>query len=262
MKLKSFFIISILLVLPFNAFAFDHSHKTFTDILKKHVKMVNNGLESKVNYAALKKDPKHFNSYLESLSGVKKEDFSAWSKEKQLAFLINAYNAFTLDLIVNNYPVKSIRKIGSITTGPWKIKFVKLLGATISLDDIEHGMVRNKGAYDEPRIHFALVCASIGCPALQNKAVNPDRLEAMLEAGLVNFLSDKTRNRYNPKKKRFEVSKIFKWYGNDFNQKYTSIDGLLIKYSRYLVTDGKSLDKAGRTKKIKYLDYNWNLNKL
>ncbi len=262
MKLKTLLIISILLILPFRVFAFDHNHKAFTDVLQKHVHMVNNGLESKVDYAALKKDPSSLNSYLQTLTDVKKETFSKWPKEKRLAFLINAYNAFTIDLIVRNYPVKSIRKIGSFGSSPWKIKFVNLLGKTISLDDIEHGMVREKGIYDEPRIHFALVCASIGCPALQNKAFAHDRLEAMLEVGLVTFLSDRSRNRFNQKKNRFEVSKIFKWYGGDFNQKYKSVTGLLNKYSKTLVADKKELKKAGKATKINYLNYNWDLNKL
>ena len=262
MKLKTILLISILLILPFNAFAFDHSHKAFTNILQQHVKILNNGLESKVDYAALKKSPLMLNNYLKTLSDVKKDHFSTWPEEKRLAFLINAYNAFTIELILKNYPVKSIRKIGSIGSSPWKIKFIKLLGETISLDEIEHGMVREKGIYDEPRIHFALVCASTGCPALQNKAFTYDKLETMLEKGLVNFLSDKTRNRFNQKKNRFEISKIFKWYGGDFNPTYGSVKGLLTKYKRVLIVNKNDLGAAAKATKIKYLNYDWNLNKL
>ena len=179
---------------------------------------------------------------------------------QRLSFLINAYNGFTIELILKNYPVKSIRKIGSFMQSPWKISFISLLGKTMSLDEIEHGLVRQKGVYDEPRIHFALVCASVSCPSLQNKAFTSDKLEFMLEKGVVDFLSDKTRNRYSHRKKIFEVSKIFKWYEDDFNVKYGSVIKLLNTYGKYLIKNEKELPLAAKTDGIKYLDYDWNLN--
>ncbi len=253
-------VLFILVILPYTASAFDHEHSLFTSILDKHVSVLDNGLVSKVNYSALKKEHALLNTYLSSLSKVSQKEFSSWTKDQRLAFLINAYNGFTIDLILKNYPVKSIKKIGSILQSPWGIKFVSLFGKKISLDEIEHGFVRQKGVYDEPRIHFALVCASIGCPALQNKAFTSGKLEAMLEKSLVNFLSDKTRNRYVNAEKTFEISKIFKWYGGDFNAKYGSVTKLVNTYAKYLIKSEKELSLAEKIDDINYLDYDWNLN--
>jgi len=260
MKINIPLTLAVFFLLPFSVSAFDHKHTTFTSLLEKHVIMTKNGQESRVNYSALKKDYETLKKYLSSLSSVTQREFHSWPEEKRLSFLINTYNAFTIDLILKHYPVTSIQKTGSLMRNPWKIKFINLYGKTISLDDLEHGLVRQKGVYDEPRIHFALVCASIGCPALQNKAFTYDQLEVMLEKGLVNFLSDKTRNRYNSEKKSFEVSKIFKWFGGDFEKKYGSVINLLNTHSKYLVKDEKALPSAEETNNIKFLNYDWNLN--
>lgn len=262
MKLKKSLILIVFFLIPFNVSAFDHTHKAFNTLLERHVKMISKGLESRIDYAAFKKDHLALADYLASLSGVTEESFYTWPKEQQLAFLINLYNAATIDLILKHYPVSSIKKIGSLFQSPWKIRFITLFGKTISLDDLEHGLIRKKGVYDEPRIHFALVCASIGCPGLPDQVFRHDRLETMLEKGLVTFLSDKTRNRYNHGKKRFEVSAIFKWYGNDFNESYGSVTTLLRRYSQYLVGDEKELPDAKKTERISYLDYNWELNEI
>jgi len=260
MKKNILLILFVFLICPSAASAFDHGHTTFDSLLKKHVKLLRNGRESKVNYSGFKKDRAKFNKYLLSLSSVTEDEFHSWPVKKRLSFLINAYNAFTIDLIIKYYPVTSIKKIGSPMQSPWKIKFITIFGKYISLDEIEHGMIRKKSVYDEPRIHFTLVCASIGCPALQNKAFTYERLERMLENGIVNFLSDKTRNRYNHGKKTFEISKIFKWYGEDFNKKYGSVTKLLNIYSKNLVNNENELPHAEKTASIKFLEYNWNLN--
>ncbi len=253
--MKKILILTLLLIYPFAAHSLDHNHTLFDDILKKNIKLIDKGIQSKVNYSALKKDSKKFEKYLTQLSAVTKKEFDSWSKKQQLSFLINAYNAFTIKLILKNYPVKSIKDTGTFFKGPWKIEFINLIGKKMSLDDIEHGLIRKKGVYDEPRIHFAVVCASIGCPALPNRAFTPDRLELMLEKGLINFLSDQTRNRYNKREKAFEVSKIFKWYGGDFKKRYGSVIKLLNSYGKYMTAK-----PSEKIKDIEYLDYDWNLN--
>lgn len=260
MKINIILILAVFLLLPFNASAFDHQHTDFNTLLEKHVKKINKGLESRVDYAAFKKDHAALTKYLSSLSEITEDGFYAWPVKQRLSFLINLYNACTIDLIVKNYPVTSIKKIGFLFQSPWKIRFIKLFGKTISLDDVEHGLIRQKGVYDEPRIHFALVCASIGCPALPDKAFRYDRLEKMLQEGLVTFLSDKTRNRYKHETASFEISKIFQWYGDDFNKNYGSVADLLNRYSKYLTEDGKELPSETKKAYISFLDYDWNLN--
>ncbi len=176
--------------------AFDHSHAAWTALLKKHVVLVDGGKASKVDYAAVAQDRASLKAYLDSLSKVPPAEYAAWKKPEQLAFLINAYNAFTLEKILTRYPdLKSIRDFGSIFGNPWKDKFFTLLGKPMTLDGIEQDTIRAPGAFDEPRIHFAVNCASIGCPMLREEAYVADRIDRQLEEQAERFLSDRSRNR-------------------------------------------------------------------
>jgi hypothetical protein len=225
---------------------FDQSHAAWSALLKKHVVVLQGGKSSQVRYAAFAKDRTALKAYLDTLSGVKEAEFRNWSKPQRMAFLINAYNAFTVELILAHYPVKSIKDIGSdLFNNRWKMMFFKLFGQDSSLDQIEHDMLRKPGAYDEPRVHFALNCASIGCPMLREEAYVAERLEHQLEEQARRFLSDPARNRYA--NGRLEVSKIFDWYKEDFapREKF---------FARYADALG------GTSKEILFLDYNWALN--
>lgn len=234
--------------------AFDHSHQKFNDILKKYV--VFKGPQSFVNYRALKKDLPPLNDYLQTLSQVTKSAFALFSNGQRLAFLINAYNAFTLKIILNHYPVESIKDIGSLFTNTWNIKFFTLLEEKSHLDNIEHNLIRKN--FNEPRIHFAVNCASIGCPALQKTAFTAVNLEQQLEAASKNFLNDLKKNNISKEKKTLTLSKIFKWYGNDFVKKFGSVAKFV---SAYLSSDPNEQKKiASNTFDISWSDYDWNLN--
>ena len=161
-------------------------------------------------------------------------EFDAWTKPQQQAFLINAYNAFTVELILTRYPdLKSIRDFGSVFGNPWKDKFFTLFGQPSYLDFIEHETLRKEGVYDDPRVHVAVVCASIGCPMLRNEAFTADNLEAQLDDAMRRFLSDRTRNRYNPQSKKLEISKIFDWYGKDFEKGHKGFSSVKATLARY-----------------------------
>lgn len=263
MTMKRLFVSIVLLCLlwPMNAMAFDHLHGLFDIVLKKHVVLRDNGMWSQVDYRGIANDKALMGTYLGQLSAVGKSEYDAWSRDKKLAFLINAYNAYTIDLVVRHYPVKSIKNIGSVFKSVWSIRYIPLLGQKRSLDEIEHELIRQKGVFDEPRIHVALVCASIGCPALRNEAFTYEKLNAQLEKSLVLFLSDKTRNRYDAAKKTYRVSPIFKWYEEDFKAKYGSLEAFFIGYAKYLAAYEKDIPqmmKKGST--LEFGDYNWNLN--
>ncbi len=251
--------------LPARAQAFDHGHAAWTTLLKKHVVLLRNGQASQVRYAGFAADRDALKAYLASLSAVPKTSFDGWSKPQQMAFLINAYNAWTIELILTKYPdLKSIKDLGSFLNSPWKQKLATLLGTTMTLDNIEHDTLRKRGAYDDPRIHFAVNCASIGCPMLREEAFVGDRLDAQLAEQAKRFMSDRTRNRYDAGKQRLEVSKIFDWYGDDFKLGHKGIDSL----ESFLATHADQLaDVPGdrdsvRTKKvaITHLEYDWALN--
>jgi hypothetical protein len=248
-----------------SALALDHSHKAWDDLLKKHVKYVQGGNASRVDYAGLAKDRPMLKAVEDDYAKVTRTEFDAWTKPQQQAFLINAYNAFTIEKILTKYPdLKSIKDFGGIFNNPWKDRFFTLFGQPAYLDLVEHEMLRKEGVYDDPRVHVAVVCASIGCPMLRNEAFTAERLEAQLDDAMKRFLSDRSRNRYDPKSRRLEVSRIFDWYGKDFDKGhkgFRSVKGLFAKYADVLAD--KPDDRAviaSQQAEVAFLEYDWSLN--
>ncbi len=253
------------LATSFSALALDHNHAAWDALLKKHVKYAQNGSASRVDYAGFAKDRAQLKSVLDEYQKVTRAEFDGWSKPQQQAFLINAYNAFTVELILTKYPdLKSIRDLGGFLSKPWSKKFFTLFGQESYLDFIEHEVLRKEGVYDDPRVHVAVVCASIGCPMLRNEAFTAANLEAGLDDGMRRFLSDRTRNRYDAQARKLEISKIFDWYGKDFekgHKGFTSVKATMAKYAELLAD--KPEDRAAvRDQKadVSFLDYDWSLN--
>ena len=247
------------------ALALDHSYAAWDALLKRHVRYVDEGKASQVDYAGLMRDRAELEAVLDDFQKVARAEFDRWSKPQQQAFLINAYNAFTLEKILRRYPnIKSIRDYGTVFGNPWKDRFFTLFGEPTHLDNVEHDILRKDGAYDEPRVHVAVVCASIGCPMLRRDAFTADRLEAQLEDAMRRFMSDRTRNRYNAQARRLEVSRIFDWYGKDFEKGHKGFTSLKATFARYadLLADSpqdRELVRAGKAQ-IAFLDYDWGLN--
>lgn len=259
-------ILSLWLLTAVSAWAqFDHSHAAWSGLLKKHTVVIDSGKASQVRYAEIAKDRAALKTYLETLSKVSEADFKSWSKNQQLAFLLNAYNAHMVEKILLRYPnIKSVWDYGKLIGNPFKDKFFKLFGREFSLDNIEHDTIRAKGIYDDPRIHMAVNCASIGCPMLREEAFVADKLDAQLEEQVVRALSDKTRNRYNAASNTLEVSEIFKWYSVDFTSGLKGIKSREQFFAKYanLLTDNAEHQKIIRDGKaeIRHLDYDWGLN--
>jgi len=235
-----------------SSYAFDHSHKLFSKILSQHV-TIKEG-QSYFNYKQMKTHSEDLNSYLVELSSVSKVEYQKFSKDEQLAFLINAYNGFTIKLILKNYPVKSIKDIGSIFKNTWKISFIKLLDKKMTLDNIEHDIIRKD--FKESRIHFAVNCASIGCSSLYQEAFVGARLEEQLEIITKDFF--RFKNNVDEKKATINLSKIFKWWGGDFKKSH----GSLLNFIALNITMDKILQekiKKGELE-IEWKNYDWNLN--
>lgn len=228
---------------------FDHNHQAFTQVLSTHIR------KGKVDYAAFKTKPGALNAYLETLATVSKKDYDRWSKQEQMAFLINLYNAATLKLIIDHYPVKSIKDIGSIIKGPWKQEVVRLWGKKVTLDHVEHDLLRPK--FNDPRVHFAVNCASIGCPDLRSEAFQASKLDAQLEEQTRAFLRDRTRNRLDEKSKTLHLSLIFKWFKEDFVKKSGSVEKFVAPY--FEDADRTIIQRGGLS--VDHTDYDWNLNK-
>jgi hypothetical protein len=245
--------------------AFDHRHADWDAQLKQQVVVAASGVSSSVRYAGFKAQRGGLQATLATLSAVTAAEYAAWTKPQQLAFLVNAYNAFTIELILSRYPdLKSIKDLGGLFESPWKKKFFRLLGSERSLDDLEHGLIRAPGVFDDPRIHVAVVCASIGCPMLRNEAFVAERLDAQLDDAMRRFLSDRQRNRFDPANGTLAVSKIFDWYQKDFDQGHRGIASLKTLFARYAdrLADAAAAQaelRAGRYK-LTYLDYDWALN--
>lgn len=219
-------------------------HSGWDAMLKKHVDK--NGL---VNYKGFKAEILSLDRYLKSLEASGPND--TWSKNEQLAYWINAYNAFTVKLILEYYPVESIKDIGSKIQIPfvntaWDIKFINIGGEELSLNNIEHNIIRKN--FEEPRIHFALVCAALSCPKLRNEAYDPDQLDNQLTAQTKSFLANPEKNQI--KSDAIKLSKLFSWYGGDFTKK-TSLIEYLNLYSPVEIDD--NVNKS-------YMDYDWSLN--
>jgi hypothetical protein len=221
------------------------SHDAFNSLLKKYVD--NDGM---VNYKGLQNERAKFKEYLSLLEANAPND--QWSENEKLAYWINAYNAYTLELILQHYPVQSIKDIGSsikipfVSTG-WDIKFIKIGEEKYDLNNLEHGIIRKM--FEEPRIHFALVCAAKSCPKLRNEAYYPDRLDDQLTLAAKDFLADTSKNDFISEDKA-EISKLFSWYKGDFTKKSTLIE-FLNTYGPIQLNAKADLDSK---------DYDWALN--
>ncbi len=244
---------------------FDHGHSAWTALLKKHIVLINGGQASAADYQGFLTDRTALGKYLAQLSSVTQPEFDRFTSAQQQAFLINAYNAFTVEMILTRYPdLKSIKDLGGLFSGPWSKEWISLLGLTRSLDNIEHVMLREKGRYNEPRVHFAVNCASIGCPMLREEAFTAAALDAQLEQQARRFMADSSRNRYDAESKTLYFSKIFDWYSVDFEQGHRGIDSLQIFARQH--ADQLTKDPVARAAllnepvRIRYLSYNWNLN--
>lgn len=239
------FILSCHQINPTNMGSFPMSHEIFDELLKKHVDS-----EGLVDYQGFLLDSQKLSSYI-SLLATNAPNDKSWSPEDQIAYWINVYNSFTIDLILRNYPLSSIKEIGSsiqipFLNTPWDIKLIKIGNESYDLNNIEHDILRKK--WDEPRIHFAINCASFSCPKLRNEAYSGETLEKQLEEQAIEFINDKSKNEIDSNS--VYLSKIFRWFSRDF-EKQKDLKSFINKYSRY---------KIPEESKIEFKDYDWSLN--
>ena len=218
------------------------THELWDSLVQKHVSEAGS-----VSYKGFLQDSMRFRKYLSLIQ--QSHPNKTWTETQRLAYWINAYNAFTVKLILDHYPIESIKKIKKgipFINSVWDIKFIKIEGATYSLGNIEHDILRKR--FQEPRVHFAINCASISCPRLRNEAFTPDKLEEQLLDQTKYFLSNPIKNSITAD--HLALSKIFKWFKGDFKKKGSLID-FLNKYASVKINQNAAMD---------YKSYNWNLN--
>ena len=242
---------------------FDHTHQGFDRFLSQVVVVSTDGTSNRVDYSVASEEKALLEDYLSVLASVSEEEFLQFGKANQTAFLINAYNAAMIQKILQRYPdIDSVWDFGRIFNHPFKDRFVELFGERMSLDDIEHGRLRGDPALFDPRIHFAVNCASKGCPPLRPAAFNGSFLDAALDEQASIFLSDRTKNGMNPTTNRLTLSPIFDWYAEDFG--VPGLEGELAYLSRYADSLGLDDDAVRALNegsiKIEWSDYDWALN--
>ncbi len=228
---------------------FDHSHGAWTAILERRVEA------GVVDYAGLLQESEgELDAYLASLSGACAADYQTWRREERIAFWVNAYNAFTIRLILDHHPVPSIRSIGWLPLAAFRERFIPmpgLRGGNVSLQEIENDVLR--GPFREPRIHFALVCAATSCPELRREAYRGVDLDRQLDDQARGFLRDPSKNRVDASARKLYLSSIFEWYLGDFEGAAGTLQAYVAPY-----LDAKGVDVSGY--EVDYLDYDWSLN--
>jgi hypothetical protein len=267
-------ILALLVSVSLSRETFDQSHSVYDSLLKKYVK---NG---RVDYSGFIASKEEFASYLNTLGSVEQSDYDGWTEEEKLAFWINAYNAFTIKAIIDNYPItRSFSIVGLFVPsnsilqikGVWdKLKF-KAVGNEVTLEDIEHEILRKQ--FDEPRIHMAINCASVSCPDLRNEAYVPGKLQEQLTQASVSFMNNPEKGLYIDEGDGIvKLSKIFNWFGDDFISIYG--DGYSFKGRNekenaalnfalvYVDSDSKKEYLKRNNFRIGYLNYDWHLNEL
>lgn len=250
----------------------EFSYTVYGELLKQYV-----DIEGRVDYAALRTDRAGLDRFVASMGNVAESELASWSEEARLAFWINAYNAITLQYIVDHYPIEkgglisgllhpanSIRQI----PGVWDKLTTPVAGKPLTLDAIEHEILRKE--FSEPRIHMAIVCASVGCPPLRNEPFAEERLDQQLDDQSRRFLGSPVRFRIDRTANEVYLSPIFKWFGEDFVPVYgasaarfsnhgAQMAAVLNFVSSYVSeTDAAFLEDADL--QVKFSDYDWSLN--
>lgn len=234
----------LLLIAAGPAAAFDQTHALYEKVLGAHVR------GDRFDYAAMKADEQPLNDYLASLAAVSRSEYDAWPKADREAFVLNLYNASMIKLVTDQYPVKSVKDLG-FAFGVFRKKAVHAWGQTMSLEELEKDYARKLGDY---RVHFALVCASKGCPPLRDEAYVGSKLNGQLDYQGRRFFTQEVKNRVDAPAKVLYVSPIFKWFPEDFE----AAGGPLGIASKYLPASERR--ELRPDFKVKYTDYDWSLN--
>ncbi len=220
-----------------------HGHQLWDELTQEHV--TDKGF---VNYKGFLKDSTKLKRYLQQLS--KNHPNKNWSSNERKAFWINAYNAYTIELIVDNYPVKSIKDLGGSiyrVNTPWDIKFIEIGDEEYDLNDIEHNILRKE--WEDPRIHAAVNCASVSCPALMQGAYIGKKLDAQLDAQMKRFILDSSKNTIS--EKALKLSKLFKWFSGDFKNVAPSVIDYINRFTDLEISEDAQ---------VEYKEYGWGLN--
>ncbi len=236
------------------ALEFDHAHTLFDELLRAHVK------GDWLDYRGMAGERKKLNRYLNELHAVTPEELRAWTRDQRFAFWINVYNAHAIALVLDHYPLHSIKDIGGILFGQvWDKEIVPMRAhhpegkdEHLSLDDVENGILRPD--FEDARVHVAINCASLSCPPIMKGAFVAERLEEDLERLMRAFVVDPLRNRFDEAEGKLQLSRIFDWFEKDFARDAGSVREYLLRFA--------PPEKAEfiRKAELEHMDYDWSLN--
>ncbi|MBK7878485.1 MAG: DUF547 domain-containing protein [Planctomycetes bacterium] len=236
--------------------AFDHTHAAWTELLR------NRFTSTGFDYASLLKDSKPVDDYLAALAAVDAADFATWKREQQLAFWINAYNAYTLKRVLQSYPFEKVNELGADKKGPWDERFIPLgklapdlKQEKLTLNELENKILRPK--FKDARIHAAINCAAESCPPLRPEAFVAERLDRQLDIQVLKWLGNPAFNRIDAAKNELQLSALFDWYKKDFVDEAGSVEAWIAKHGPKETVAW--LEKA-KDVKTTYFDYSWKLN--
>lgn len=245
--------------LAFAEAAWDHDYTEVDALLKRHV-----DAEGLVDYPALAADPA-LSRFLQAAGALSPGEVGSWSRPQKVAFYVNVYNLITFQAVID---AGSARKMTDIQPNPWKQDRWLVAGREVSLDWIEHDQLR--AHLKEPRIHFVLVCGALSCPRLLREALVPARLDAQLDAAMVEFFTTPDRNRVDVEAARVYLSRIFKWFGDDFvagapqgaaPKGLSGKEGAVLRWMMpHLPADQRTALSLKRFEVV-YNDYDWTINR-
>ena len=245
------------------ATAFDHTHGAWTEFLKGVLPESDSLGVQEVDYARAQALEPVLNDYLQTLASVSETTFLTFDVVDQQAFLINLYNAAMIKKVLSRYPdIRSVWDFGRIFNHPFKHRFISLFGKKVSLDDVEHGWLRGRAALFDPRVHFAVNCASMGCPPLRRSAYMGATLDTALDEQAARFLSDRTKNGFDRKTMRLMLSPLFEWYEEDFSlQGQPGSHAYLARFAKPLGLSPLEAEALGNGElEITWSTYDWSLN--
>jgi len=243
--------------------AFDHTHGAWTEFLEAVLPVSDSLGVQKVDYARAQALEPVLNDYLQTLASISEATFLAFEVVDQQAFLINLYNAAMIKKVLSRYPdIRSVWDFGRIFNHPFKHRFISLFGKKVSLDDVEHGWLRGRAALFDPRVHFAVNCASIGCPPLRRSAYAGASLDAALDDQAARFLSDRTKNEFDRQTMRLILSPLFEWYEEDFSLLgQAGPYAYLARFAKPLGLSPFEAEALGKGElEITWSTYDWSLN--
>jgi hypothetical protein len=255
--MKQFLVVPILCLLlaaslSARAAGFDHTYKRYAEVLTNCVK------EGRIDYRDLSLSHSDLEKAIKEMAQVTEPEFTAWPRAKETAYCINLYNACAMMFIATNYPTSNVRALGKITESPWKMAFVPLFGTKVSLDFLQHNILRKR--LFEPRHHFALVFGAMGYPPARPEPYRPDTLDTQLDDQARLFLKDDKNNQIDFKRNVMWLSPLFKWFGEDFTNR-TAITTYVRPYlETNTAAQVTATLKGGEEFKVDYNDFDWSMN--